>query len=191
MSERSALRGGPRSQAPEEGVSNMSLTTTPPVRASTFYTIDAVGEITNAETIVVAGKTYTFQATLTDVDGNVHIGADIAATRSNFIAAINLSNEGESAVGAGTDYAASMTRNAEVHAYEIGVFVVIRAHAPGAQGNRIPCTVGTSGVTLDNATLENGAGSLAVWAEELIAQNQLNSEVLSHLSILTPAVDGE
>lgn len=167
----------------------MSLVTAEPARASTFYTIDAVGEITNGETIVVAGKTYTFQDTLTDSDGNVHIGSDIAGTRSNFIAAINLSNEGESAVGAGTDYAASMTRNAEVHAYESGDTVVIRAHAPGAQGNRIPCTVGTSGVTLDNATLENGSGSLAVWAEELLQYNQINSEVQSHLKLLTPASD--
>lgn len=169
----------------------MSLNTAVPVKASTFYTIDAVGEVTNAETIVIAGKTYTAQATLTDVDGNYHIGATIADTVANLCAAINLSNEGESAVGAGTDYAASMTRNTMVHATMDAAqeVLTITAHAPGAQGNYIPCTVGTSGVTLDNATLENGAGSLAVWAEELLSLNQVNAEVMSHLKLLTPASD--
>jgi len=161
------------------------------VKASTFYTIDAAGELTNGETVVIAGKTYTAQATLTDSDGNFHIGATIADTVANLVAAINLSNEGESAVGAGTDYAASMTRNTMVHAQmdTAQEVVTIIAHAPGEQGNYIPCTAGTSGVTLDNATLENGAGSLAVWAEEMFAYNQINSEVMSHLKLLTPAVD--
>ncbi len=169
----------------------MSLATAVPVKASTFYTIDAAGELTDGETVVIAGKTYTAQATLTDSDGNFHIGANIAATVTNLLAAINLSNQGESAVGAGTDYAASMTRNASVHARLTSATVLtIVAHAPGAQGNHIPCTVGTSTVTLDNATLENGAGSLAVWAEELFQYNQINAEVMSHLKLLTPAVDG-
>ena len=44
----------------------MSLVTAVPVKASTFYTIDAAGELTNGETVVIAGKTYTAQATLTD-----------------------------------------------------------------------------------------------------------------------------
>ena len=63
------------------------------VRAATFYTIDGT-DITNAETIVIANKTYTAQDTLTDVDGNFHIGATIAATVTNLLAAINLSNQG-------------------------------------------------------------------------------------------------
>ena len=169
----------------------MSLLTAVPVKASTFYTIDDALDLVNGETLVVAGKTYTFQDTLTDADGNVHIGADIAATVTNFVAAVNLSNEGESAVGAGTDYAASMTRNTDVHAQLTSATVVTMvAHAPGTQGNLIPMTIGTSANLVDNATCEGGAGSLAVWAEELLLYNQINSEVVSHLALLTPAVDG-
>ena len=168
----------------------MSLTTAVPVKASTFYTIDDAADLVDGETLVIAGKTYTFQDTLTDVDGYVHIGATIAATVTNLLAAVNLSNEGESAVGAGTDYAASTTRNTDVHAVLTSATVITMvAHAPGTQGNLIPMTVGTSATTVDNATCENGAGSLAVWAEELMAQNQINSEVASHIKLLTPAVD--
>ena len=160
-------------------------------RASTFYTIDAVGEITNGETIVVAGKTYTFQDTLTDSDGNVHIGADIAATVTNFLAAINLSNEGESAVGAGTDYAASMTRNANVFAYLTSATVLtIYAHVPGEIGNFITCTVGTSGVTLDNATLENGSGNIGDFFDGLFDLNQINAEVQTALRPFSTSVGG-
>lgn len=167
----------------------MSLATAVPTRASTFYTIDADADITDGETLVVAGKTYTVQATLTDSDGNVHRGADHQGTISNLVAAINLSNEGESAVGAGTDYADSMTRNTNVYAVEGTDTLTVYAHVPGTQGNFIPVTVGTSAAEVDNATLEGGTGSMAVFAEELLQYNQINSEVQSHLKILTPADD--
>jgi len=61
------------------------------------------GNASNTNTVVIGAKTYTFQTTLTDVDGNVKIGASASDSIDNLIAAINL------AAGAGTTYAASMT----------------------------------------------------------------------------------
>lgn len=57
----------------------------------------------NGNTVTIGTKVYTFQDTLTNVDGNVKIGATASDTIDNLIAAINLST------GAGTLYAASMT----------------------------------------------------------------------------------
>ena len=62
----------------------------------------------NGTVVVVGTKTYTFQTTLTNVDGNVKIGASASASLDNLIAAINLDP-----AGAGTKYAAAMTAQPE------------------------------------------------------------------------------
>lgn len=61
------------------------------------------GNALDTETVVIDTKTYTFQTVLTDVDGNVLIGATAEDSIDNLVAAINL------AAGGGTTYAASMT----------------------------------------------------------------------------------
>lgn len=153
------------------------------VRASTFYTIDADADITDGETLVIGGKTYTFQSTLTNSDGNVKIGADHQATIANAVAAINLGS------GAGTAYAAAMTRNPCVYAVESEDTLTVYALVPGAIGNVIPVTVGTSAAAVDNATLEGGTGNIADFFEGLFALNQINAEVQQALKPFTPAVD--
>jgi len=64
------------------------------------------GQPADTQTVTIASKVYTFQAVLTDVDGNVLIGGSASETIDNLIAAINLGT------GAGTLYAAAMTANA-------------------------------------------------------------------------------
>jgi hypothetical protein len=146
------------------------------VRASTFYTIDADADITDGETLVIAGKTYTFQTTLTDTDGNVYTDGTHEVSRANLVAAINLTGT------AGTDYADSMTRNGSVFAVDDGVDkVTVYAHVPGTIGNTIPVTVGTSAAAVDNATLEGGTGNVGDFFDGLFALNQINSEVVSAL----------
>jgi hypothetical protein len=132
--------------------------------------LTATASPANTETVIVGGKTYTFQTTLTDVDGNVNIGADAAGSLTNLIAAINLSNEGESAVGAGTDYAAAMTKNAEVEAFlTTATTMTVRAYTPGSVGNLIASTeTVTTGVAWGAAVLENGAGHVDGYLESLI-----------------------
>lgn len=62
----------------------------------------------DGQTVTVGGKTYTFQATLTNVDGNVLIGANLAASIQSLAAAMNLGN-GTRGTGSGTLYAAATT----------------------------------------------------------------------------------
>ena len=88
----------------------------------------------NGLVITIGQKTYTFQDTLTDVDGNVHVGADDDATLANLRDAINLG------AGAGTDYATSMTVHPQVSCTASGAtpeVLTLTARAAGVDGNRI------------------------------------------------------
>ena len=91
-------------------------------------TLTFTGQPSNTETVVVGSKTYTFQSTLTNVDGNVKIGATAAASISNLVNAINLG------AGAGTAYATAMTAQTEgIRAQEgPGLTLVARGSAGSA-----------------------------------------------------------
>lgn len=148
------------------------------------------GNLSNADTVTVGGKVYTLQATLTDADGNVHVGADAAGTISNLLAAINLSNAGESAVGAGTDYAASMTENAEVEATaSSATTLTVTAKTPGSVGNLIASTETSATASWGAATLASGAGHVQGWVDSMLSLNQINSEVQYEMLRLTPTAD--
>lgn len=153
--------------------------------ATGTYTFDDDLEIANAETVVIAGKTYTFQTTLTDSDGNVHIGASRAETIANLVAAVNLDGSGT----AGTDYAASTTKNARVIAIAGTDSWEVRASMPGTVGNLIPITVGTSATTVSGALLTGGAGDPHYFLDSVLDLNQINAEVLSEIKRLTPLAD--
>jgi hypothetical protein len=112
----------------------------------------------SGETMTIGTKTYTFQAPLTDVDGNIAIGASLAATQANIVGAINRTGT------PGTDYANSMTVNPNVTA---GTFaandLVLTAKTSGAAGNSIATTstFAAAGNHFDAATLgatRSGAG---------------------------------
>ncbi len=97
----------------------------------------------DTETVTVGTRTYTFQNTLTNVDGNVKIGATAAESLANLIAAIN------SGTGAGTKYATATQPNTEVSA------------ARGASSLQMVVTAKTSGPTADayasTTTVTNGS----------------------------------
>ena len=129
------------------------------------YGIAATGRLSGTENFVDTDtldigfsgstKTYTFQDTLTDVDGNVHIGADLAESLDNLVAAINLD------AGAGTDYATSMTENPDVSAARgvnaADLDMIVTAKVVGSGGNDITTTeTFTNDPAWDNATLTGG-----------------------------------
>jgi hypothetical protein len=72
---------------------------------SALGTLTLAANVADSDTVKIGAKVYTFQTTLTDVDGNVLIGATASDTIDNLIAAINL------AAGGGTTYADSTTAN--------------------------------------------------------------------------------
>lgn len=106
--------------------------------------------IADTETVTIDTKVYTFQTTLTDVDGNVHIGATASDSLDNLIAAIILG------AGAGTDYATSMTLHPTVTAAaDAGDTMLATAKTGGTAGNSI-------------ATTETLAGSGNSWGQALL-----------------------
>ncbi len=119
--------------------------------------VAAIGDFTfganplDAEVVVIGTKTYTFQTSLTDVDGNVFIGAAATDTIDNLIAAVTL------AVGSGTLYAASMTAHPEATAVQgTGDSFDVTALATGEVGNLLATTSTVTGVTVGAATMLGG-----------------------------------
>jgi len=105
----------------------------------------------NTETVTIDTKVYTFQTVLTDVDGNVLIGATPSDSLDNLIAAINLDP-----AGAGTLYAASMTLHPTVSA------------AAGA-GDTMDATAKFTGTVGDTiATTETLAGAGNQWGAAVL-----------------------
>jgi len=106
----------------------------------------------DADTMTVGAKTYTFQVNggLTDVNGNIEIGSDLAGTKANVVNAINLTG------APGTGYAASMTIHPTVG---IGSFTVndavLTAKTAGAAGDLIATTetFENAGNLFDDTTL--------------------------------------
>lgn len=147
-------------------------------------TLTLTGNLSNGDTVVIGGKTYTLQTTLTDVDGNVAVGASAAATIDNLYAAINLSGT------AGTQYAASMTENEKVEAYsETDTTLVVRAKIPGSIGNHVPTTETSATASWGAATLASGTGDIGQFIDSLLDNNQLNAEAMYEVKKLTPSAD--
>ena len=142
------------------------------------------GVFTNTQTVVVGGKTYTTQTSLTNVDGNVLIGASAAATLQNLYDAINLSGT------AGTQYATAMTKNTEVEATGVtATTLTVTAKTPGSVGNLIASTETQTNAAWGAAVLESGAGTVSDWATSAMANSQMNSEVINLFRGLTAVAE--
>lgn len=104
--------------------------------------LHATVQPTNGSTVTIDGKVYTFQTTLTNVDGNVARGASLTVALANLVAAINLG------AGSGTAYAGAMT-----------LHPTVTATGSDANDLRIEAkTAGTGGNTLGvSETLASGA----------------------------------
>jgi hypothetical protein len=147
-------------------------------------TLTSTGVFTDTQTVVVGGKTYTTQTTLTNVNGNVLIGANAAATLQNLYDAINLTGT------PGTQYAAAMTENEQVEATSVtSTTLVVKAKIPGSIGNNVASTETQTNASWGAATLAGGTGDIGNFVNSLLALNQVNAELLTELYKLTPAAD--
>jgi hypothetical protein len=103
------------------------------IKAQGTLTLDTIP--TDGDTMTIDTKVYTWQDTLTNVDGNVYTGGSLAQAKLNIVAAMDLSGT------AGTDYATAMTAHPTV---DMGAFTVndavLTAKTPGAAGNAIATT---------------------------------------------------
>lgn len=108
----------------------------------------------DGDIVTIDSKVYTFQATLTDVDGNVHIGAAATDTLDNLIAAINLDGPGL------PDYADLMTLHPTVAAAAgAGDTADMTAKAIGPAGN-VVSTTDVASATWTGATLLGGLDAI-------------------------------
>lgn len=119
-------------------------------------TLTGTANFADTETVTIDAKVYTFQTTLTDVDGNVFIGVDLATSLDNLRAAVNLD------AGAGSAYAASTTLHPTVSATDTATTVVATAKKQGTFGNTIATTETATNASWGAATLAGGAGDVHV-----------------------------
>jgi hypothetical protein len=144
--------------------------TTPPVAATSVLT--SSGVFTDTQTVVVGGKTYTTQTTLTNVDGNVLIGASAAATLQNLFDAINLTGT------PGTQYATAMTKNAQVRATAVtATTLTVQAKTSGTIGNLIPTTETQTNASWTSTVMAGGTGDSGQAVADILATEQPNSSV--------------
>ena len=115
-------------------------------------TLTFIGNPLGTETVIIDAKTYTFQTVLTDVDGNVLIGATASDSLDNLIAAITLG------AGSGSTYAASMTLHPTVTGTAgSGDTMDAAAKAGGVAGDSIVTTTTVTGGSWGAGTLGGAA----------------------------------
>lgn len=130
-------------------VNNETVTIGEAVQA--FSSLTGSANAADGDTVTLDAKTYTFQATLTNVDGNVHIGTDLNDTLTNLVAAITLG------AGSGTDYAAATTLHPTVTAASEGPSSMsVTAKTGGTAGNSIATTETSANLSFPDTTLNNG-----------------------------------
>ena len=135
--------------------SNAETVTIGTLTSAATGVLTLTGNAANGETVTLGSKTYTFQTVLTDVDGNVLIGASASDSLDNLIAAITLGS------GSGTLYAASTTLHPTVTAAAgVGDTMDVTANAPGATGNSIATTETMSNGSFGGATLSGGSADV-------------------------------
>jgi hypothetical protein len=148
--------------------------------------LTSTGVFTDTQTVVVGGKTYTTQTSLTNVDGNVAIGGSAAITLQNLFDAINLTGT------PGTQYAAAMTKNTQVKATAVtATTLTVAAKVPGTVGNLIPATETQTNAAWGAATLAGAVGAVDVAISEFRATNQLNSAAIAELAQIDGPSVGE
>jgi phage tail sheath protein FI len=124
--------------------------------------IQATGTLTmtanalDTETVTIGAKTYTFQTVLTNVDGNVLIGATASDSLDNLIAAIMLGS------GSGTLYAAATTAHPTAGAIAgVGDTMIAYALVGGVAGNTLATTQTLTNGTWGGATMAGGVAAAA------------------------------
>lgn len=132
---------------------NLDRTTDNGTAATETLTITDTFNANNIETVSIDGKTYTFQTTLTNVDGHVKIGADDEASIANLVAAISLG------AGAGTAYAAATTLHTQVTAV-VGApanTMDLTARQKDASGNSLTTVETMTSGAFGGATMSGGS----------------------------------
>jgi hypothetical protein len=104
--------------------------------------LTATGQPTNGATVKIGSKTYTFQTVLTNVDGNVFIGASLTASLANLLNALNLG------AGGGTAYATAMTASPLAFGLSSdATHLTVKARKRGIAGNNVLVATNVTGAS--------------------------------------------
>lgn len=115
--------------------------------------LTATSNFANGDTVTIAGKVYTMQTTVTNVDGHVQIGAAMADSLNNLANAIN-----DNQAYLGTAFAWRNTPHPSVTAVSNGVnTVTVTARTWGTAGNAITTTKSSSACSWGAGTMSGGA----------------------------------
>ena len=131
---------------------------TVPASVAATATLTNATNFLDTETVTIDGKVYTFQTSLTNVDGNVQIGASVALSHENLRRAINLDGV------AGTNYAAATTLHPTVSATDTATTTIVTAKVSGSAANAIAVSETASTGSWSGATLAGGAGDAVILA---------------------------
>lgn len=135
------------------GSAGNSITTTETLTNGSFGggTLSGGSDSADGDTFTIGAKTYLMQSTLTNVDGNIKVGATTEDTVNNIVAAIN------GGPGSGTAYAAAMTTNTQVTATKLSATSFkVTAKTAGTAGNSIATTETSDVASWGAATLQGG-----------------------------------
>jgi hypothetical protein len=154
--------------------------------ATGTITATAESDVSDDESVIIAGITYVWRSTLTDYLGIKYNHLDATANMASLVTAINGTGT------AGTDYLALAVTNGNVphplvKATQAADVVTITSRLAGWMGDYLPITESTTGLSV-SATLSGGNGSLSQAIDAIQAHSQINSEVISALQYLE---DGE
>jgi len=127
-----------------------------PAATSATETLTLTANAADTETVTIDGKVYTFQTVLTNVDGNVLIGASASDSIDNLIAAMNL------AAGAGSLYAAATTIGTYSGAAGAGDTLDASSIITGTQSNGDSVTEGLANGAWGSPTTSGGAGDVVI-----------------------------
>lgn len=120
------------------------------VAATGTVTVGA-GNATAGDTVTVAGRTYTFRASIVgSVADDVLIGADVTATAANLVAAITGGS------GAGATYDEDTVPHPQVTAANVAGVVTVTALPMGIVGNNFALAVSGTNLTASAALLAGG-----------------------------------
>ena len=146
-------------------------------------TLDTIPADSN--TMTVDTKVYTFEDSLTNVDGNIYTGGSLAQAKLNVVAAFDLSGV------AGTDYATLMTAHPSV---DIATFIVndsiLTAKVGGAAGDTIVTTetFTPAGNIFDDVTLGTTRAGEDARASNLIIDGMVTAEHTVTVRAINPTV---
>lgn len=128
----------------------------------------------NNDTVTVAATTYKFVTSLSGAANEILIGANVQATLTNEVSAINATS------GAGSTYGTGTAQNANVSAVGPNNVnqIALNARTAGSAGNSLTISATGATLTFSNTTLLGGAdGSICYYGTDNTAaiQNAINA----------------